>query len=148
MARYDGGYDYREGYRGPYRGRRGPRGGYDAPQGFGRARPRGRRQGPGERAGAGGYRRGFQGGSGGIRTSREVPPRYDRDLWWLGEHEYSRRPGFHRYDAAFERFDREHHPRFSPVGGMYGPMGGEYTHRRPPRELRDDTWFSDWTRWF
>lgn len=102
----------------------------------------------GNRHGSGGYRGGYQGGSGGMRTGGPRPAPYGRDFWWLGEHEL-RRGGYQpRYDEAYQRFDRESHPRFTPVGGMYGAMGGRYAYSRPPRPLREDTWFSDWTRWF
>lgn len=69
-----------------------------------------------------------------------------RDDWWLGGHH----PGRYdeSYDRAFREFDERHHPRYSPVGGTYHAMGGSYQYRRPPRPLRDDMWFSDWTRWF
>lgn len=159
MARYDRGYDGRGGYRGwdwydgPRRG--GPRG-PERVEGLGRGGGRGSRGGSGDRPWVGGYRPGYQGGSGGIPTSGGMPPSpprgrpsgYDGDYWWLGEHELRRQGRFGGYDEAYERFDRESHPRYSPVGGTYNAMGGRYAYNRPPRPLRDDTWFSDWTRWF
>ena len=151
MARYDRGYDGRGGYRGPewyaepaWGGYRGP----EWPQGLGRSGQRGYRGNRGDRPWGGGYRPGFQGGSGGVPGSGGRPSGYDRDYWWLGEHELRRRGQLERYDEAYERFDRETHPRYSPVGGTYSAMGGRYAYHRPPRPLRDDTWFSDWTRWF
>ncbi len=151
MARYDRGYDYRGGYR-DWHIDRGRHYGYarrpDMVDGVGRNAGRGYRSGPGERPWVGGYREGYQGGSGGIPTSRGLPPEYDRDYWWLGEHEMRRHPRYHQYDRGYQRFDERNHPRYSPVGGTYGAMGGEYAYHRPPRPLRDDTWFSDWTRWF
>ena len=151
MARYDRGYDTRGGFRdwpvdrgGGYRNVQRP----DTVYGRGRNAGRGYRNSPGERPWVGGYHQGYQGGSGGIPTSRGLPPEYDRDFWWLGEHEMRRNPRFHQYDRGYERFDDRNHPHYSPVGGAYGAMGGEYAYHRPPRPLRDDTWFSDWTRWF
>lgn len=157
MDRYDGGYG---------RGR-GPS--WADPYGGGPSPARGRDQ--GERPWVGGYREGYQGGSGGYRTSGhngggyggdygrgrgsryggeygtrgQQPRRYGGDYWWLGERAF---PQPASYDDAYRDFDREHHPRISPVGGMYHAMGGEYGYRRPPRPLREETWFSDWTRWF
>jgi hypothetical protein len=153
MARYDGGYDrpLRPGagdWSTPY----GPRGGmrYD-------------RQGAGERPWVGGYRDGYQGGSSGTPVGRRPNAsrgayggqgagsrgrggRYGGDYWWLGERAYPDR--YARYDEGYGRFDRENRPRYSPVGGTYPAMGGEATHRRPPGPLREESWFSDWTRWF
>jgi hypothetical protein len=73
---------------------------------------------------------------------------YGADYWWLGEREMERRGYRGGYDEAYRRFDEGSHPRYSPVGGMYPAMGGRFAMRRPPRELRGDTRFSDWTRWF
>jgi hypothetical protein len=72
---------------------------------------------------------------------------YGRDYWWLGEHELERQGYRPSYDEAYRRFDERTHPRYSPVGGMYGPMGGSYV-RRAPGPLRDPRRFSEWTRWF
>ena len=118
-----GGYDDAE--RGPRRGRGGYGGEYDRPM----------RGGGGRWMEAGPARPRFERG-------------YGRDYWWLGEHELRRRGGFGRYDEAYERFSERTHPRFSPVGGMYPPMGGRHFSTHPPRPIRENTWFSDWTRWF
>jgi hypothetical protein len=79
------------------------------------------------------------------RYDRRMRPE-GRDEWWLGGHH----PG--RYDEPYDRvyreFDERNRPHFSPVGGTYHAMGGMYDYRRPPRPLRDEMWFSDWTRWF
>ena len=111
----------------------------------------------GYRPGVGGYRGGYQGGSGGMNTGGmntggmrcgQSGGRYGRDYWWIGEHALGREGQSGRYDDRYQRFDRESHPRYSPVGGMYHAMGGQYMYDRAPRPLREDTWFSDWTRWF
>lgn len=145
MARYDRGYDYGRGYRSggysdPWRGM--PDGGYP-------------RQAAAERPWVGGYRSGYQGGSGGINTSGARGGGdfgrgrgYGRDYWWLGTHGVPDESQSGGYDRAYRDFDRQSHPRYSPVGGTYAAMGGRYAYNRPPRPLREDTWFSDWTRWF
>ena len=102
------------------------------------------RRDPGDRPRVGGYREGYQGGSGGMRTGGGPTP--GRDEWWLGGH-YPGRYG-RDYDRAYQDFDRQNRPRFSPVAGNYHAMGGSYARGRPPRPLREDAWFSDWTRWF
>jgi len=145
MARYD---------RGMYRGGYGPRqadwsnpnGGYR--RGYDRGYQAYRPQ-------VGGYREEFQGGSGGYSTGGYAPRamrggggRYGRDYWWIGEHALGPASEGSRYDEAYRRFDEESHPRYSPVGGMYHAMGGRYAYNRAPRPLREETWFSDWTRWF
>lgn len=134
MARYDRGYDTRGGYRGPswYRG-------------FGRSGSRGYR---GVRPRMAGYGPDYPGGSGGMPTSGPRLSGYGDDYWWLGEHELRRRGVIGPYDRGYQEFDRQWHPRYSPVGGTYPAMGGRYAYHRPPRPLREDTWFSDWTRWF
>ena len=137
MARYDRGYDGRGGYRGP-----------ETFTGFGRSRSRGYRGDPGDRSGMGGYRAGYQGGYGRPQSSGPRPASYSRDYWWLGEHELRRQGSLGSYDRYYTEFDRQAHPRYSPVGGTYAAMGGRYAYHRPPRPLREDTWFSDWTRWF
>lgn len=147
MARYDRGYDDRGGYR-DWRDDGGfgyRRSGRPDP---GMSTGRGYRGSASDRPWAGGYRRGYQGGSGGIPTTGGRQRGYGGDYWWLGEREMRRNPQYHQYDRAYERFDERTHPRYSPVGGMYGAMGGEYAYHRPPRPLRDEIWFSDWTRWF
>jgi hypothetical protein len=98
-------------------------------------------------------RGGFNGGRRGRGYGREMMGRRGArdsggDYWWLGEHELRRRGVREEYDEAFRRFDEENHPRYSPVGGNYHAMGGSYQYRRPPGPLREETWFSDWTRWF
>jgi hypothetical protein len=93
----------------------------------------------------GGYRSGYQGGSGGVPTGRGRAG--GRDDWWLGGH-LPGRYAHDYYDRAYREFDRRHHPHYSPVGGTYAAMGGAMRYGRPPRPLRDDAWFSDWTRWF
>ncbi len=80
--------------------------------------------------------------------ARPQGPRYGADYWWLGEREMERQGHHTPYDAGYVRFQDETHPRFSPVGGMYPPMGGSYARRRPPRPLRESMHFSDWTHWF
>ncbi|HET8656017.1 MAG TPA: hypothetical protein VFL93_10920 [Longimicrobiaceae bacterium] len=102
------------------------------------------RGGAGERPWVGSYRRGYEGGSGGIPTGAR-PLGYDRD-WWLGGHRPGRYGG--EYEREYREFDRLNHPRFSPVGGTYPAMGGSCRYGALPRPLRDDLWFSDWTRWF
>jgi hypothetical protein len=134
MAWYDEGYRRRGGYR---------NGDWSAPNGDigGMGYSRGR---SGSRPWTGGYREGYQGGSGGIRTGSR--PVGSRDEWWLGGHRQGR---YSRdYDDAYQRFDQQNRPRYSPVGGTYTAMGGEYRYGRPPAPLRDGQWFSDWTRWF
>lgn len=84
----------------------------------------------------------YQMGSG--RSSRP----YGRDYWWLGEREMERQGLRGRYDENFRRFSEENRPRFSPVGGMYPPMGGRFAAGNAPRPLREHGHFSDWTRWF
>jgi hypothetical protein len=73
---------------------------------------------------------------------------YGGDYWWLGERELRRRGFASRYDSRYRDRPRAYRPRFSPVGGMYGPVGGMSTRGQPPRPLSEPTRFSDWTRWF
>lgn len=147
MGYYDRGFRPRGGYSGGDWAS--PSGGYG---GGGRERP-------GSRPWVGGYREGYQGGSGGYSTGGPSPDRYDRgmrydremqrgarDEWWLGGHRAGRYD--QEYDRAYREFDRANRPHFSPVGGNYHAMGGTYMYGRPPRPLREDMWFSDWTRWF
>lgn len=111
-----------------------------------------RRGNTGDRPWARGYRDGYQGGMGGIPTDRGYaeyggePAPGARDDWWLA----GRRPGRYdeSYDRAYRDFEERNRPHFSPVGGTYRAMGGAYDYHRPPRPLRDEMWFSDWTRWF
>jgi hypothetical protein len=134
MNRYDRGYGGGAGNRGP-----------DWARPNGDIRGGRYRRGPGaDRPLVGGYREGYQGGSGGIRTrgARQAP--YARDYWWMGAR--GARGG--GYDQAYRGFDRANQPQYSPVAGTYAAMGGQYRYNRPPRQLRDDHWFSDWTRWF
>jgi hypothetical protein len=72
---------------------------------------------------------------------------YGGDYWWLGEREMERQGNRATYDEAYRRFSERYRPRFSPVGGMHPATSGRYASR-PPRALREPTWFSDWTRWF
>src|SRR5690606_3435932 len=72
---------------------------------------------------------------------------YGADYWWLGERAFDRYARDASYDESYRRFSATHHPRFTPVGGMYPAIGGYYAAHRP-RPLREPTWFSDWTRWF
>ncbi len=109
--------------------------------------------------GRNGYDREMRGSYG---RDQHRPPSYDRDFapggpsqrryggdyWWIGEHEFRGRGRPGPYDDAYRRFSAEHHPRFSPVGGMYPPVGGRYASEGPPRPLREYRHFSDWTRWF
>lgn len=97
----------------------------------------------------GDFERSIRGG--GDRWMHASPHRgraYGNDYWWLGEHELRRRGRLGGYDQSYRRFSEDTHPRYSPVGGMYPPFGGRYLARNPPRPLRENTWFSDWTRWF
>ena len=135
MARYGGDYGWGRGYDSYFRGQ-------------GRGYDRGYRgEPPYERPWTGAYRPGFQGGSSGI-PNRSSGRRYGGDYWWLGEREMIRNSPPTHYDEAYRRFNAESHPRYSPVGGNYPAMGGSYAYGRPPRPLREETWFSDWTRWF
>jgi hypothetical protein len=85
--------------------------------------------------------------TGGARGGfRGEPQRGSRDDWWLGGHERGRYDG--TFERAYREFDERNHPHFTPVGGNYHAMGGEFQYRRVPRPLREDMWFSDWTRWF
>ena len=97
------------------------------------------------------YEYGYRLGGGYDEQRGFGPPRGQaRDEWWLGGHHPARYDrAFDRpYDRAYREFDARHHPHFSPIGGTYPAMGGAYQYRRPPRPLRDEMWFSDWTRWF
>lgn len=168
MARYNRGYD---------RSLHPSSGDWASPHGSGRGL-RHDREHSGQRPWVGGYRDGFQGGSSGIPVGRgrfagegTGGDRYDRfradagaqrrprgageerggyggDYWWLGERAFDHRRERTAYDDAYARFDKENRPRYSPVGGNYHAMGGEYSYRRPPEPLREERWFSDWTRWF
>lgn len=138
MARYGRGYDAEYG---GYR----ERGGADWSRPNGEVGPlRGHGA---DRRWVGGYREGYQGGSGGIRTGGRGAPG-GRDYWWLGEHELRRSGRLGGYDDAYRRFDEQVRPRNTPVGGTYAAMGGRYRYGQTARPLRDDTWFSDWTRYF
>ena len=85
-----------------------------------------------------GYRRHPQSSSGG----------YGRDYWWIGEREMQRNAGPASYDDSYRRFSRQTRPRFSPVGGMYGPVGGWTMVGNAPEPLREYRHFNEWTRWF
>jgi hypothetical protein len=79
--------------------------------------------------------------------NRTYPGR-SSDYWWLGERELDRQGFFSKYDEEYRRFSEDHHPLFTPVAGMYPPIGGNFVRERLPRPLREPTRFSDWTRWF
>lgn len=69
-----------------------------------------------------------------------------------GDYDRGMRGGGGGYDLPFRNQGRpeDYHPRYSPVGGMYAPLGGAYMAYRAgrvPRPLQD-TWTSEWTRWF
>lgn len=123
--RHGGGYFVRAragGYGGDY----GARGGLGPP-----------RQSSGQGRGYGGDFRGRQGGAarGGYGGD------YDRGMRGGGG-----------YDLPFRNEGRpeDYHPRYSPIGGTYAPMGGSYgayPAGQVPRPLQD-TWTSEWTRWF
>lgn len=85
----------------------------------------------GGRGGTGGYGRDFAGG-------------YGRDYGG------GMRGGRRGYAREFQNEGRpeDYHPRYSPVGGTYAPMGGSYLAGPPPRPLRDARWTSERTRWF
>jgi hypothetical protein len=129
----------------PPRGRPGP---YDRDLGARRGGSYGRDYRP---ASAGrprpGYARDFEPGTR-DRARSASRPEYGGDYWWLGERAYERNHRGGRYDERYRKFDETHHPRYSPVGGTYPAMGGRYRYRRPPAPLREERWFSDWTRWF
>jgi hypothetical protein len=82
------------------------------------------------------------------RAAGRPAQRYGEDYWWLGEREMERRGRTAPYDYWYRRFSEEHHPRYSPVGGMHPALGGGHPARRPPAPLREPRWLSDWTRWF
>jgi hypothetical protein len=154
MTRYDSGY-----HRTPR-----PASGDWANPGGGRRGMRSDRYDSGYRPWVGGYREGYQGGSSGVPTGRGYYAAegtgggqqersrdrggYGGDYWWLGERAYAEQRSRQSYDEAYRRFNEQTRPRFSPVGGNYHAMGGEYQYRRPPGPLREERWFSDWTRWF
>jgi hypothetical protein len=74
---------------------------------------------------------------------------YGGDYWWMGERAMPRQGrGRTGYDQGYREFSERNRPRFSPVGGMHNAMGGDYAAGRAPRPLRENTWFSEWTRWF
>jgi len=125
-------------YEGDFRPRRAFSRGYDRSAGYGGEYGAGQ-AGPGRRPeGAYRYGAGFDRG----------PNPAERDLWWLGEREMRGQRSASSYDDRYGRFSAETHPLYSPIGGMHPAMGGEHAARRPPRPLRENTWFSDWTRWF
>ena len=135
----------------------------DRERGF--RRPRGRGRGPfAQRE----YGRDFRGRGGGerlrFRDVGEGPSRaplgrvfggrgYGRDYFRGTRGEYDRDVRVAGgYDLPFRNagLPEEYHPRYSPVGAMYAPLGGSYAayrqgHVPPPLA---ETWTSDWTRWF
>jgi hypothetical protein len=130
------------GYGGDYRGG-GDRWAYEDAQGDTDFGPSGARPGFGElghlQGGRGGYDRQMRGGGG---YGRDFGEGYDRGM----------RGGGGGYDLPFRNEGRpeDYHPRYSPVGGTYAPMGGSratYRAGEVPRALTD-TWTSNWTRWF
>lgn len=144
--------EYAEDFRG--RGHRRPRG----------ARPRGERLragemddsfGRGEHGDAFAYQderggTGF-GGRGGPR--RPMRHGYGRDFRGGYARDYDRGMRRGRRAGYADEFRNEgrpedYHPRYSPVGGTYAPMGGSYLAGRTPRPLADSRWTSEWTRWF
>jgi len=181
--RYDQGYGRHDGWE------------YRMPDG-GRGYDRGYRQAGGqwngERPWVGGYREGYQGGSGGYAVGGG--PRYLDDDRGRADHEHGyRRPrgeqggggrdgtyffrgraGYGRdfgarggYGGDFNVTNRgrndehgarrefrnegrpeDYRPRYSPVGGTWGPMGGSYLARPNPRGEEDVRWTSETTRWF
>ncbi len=114
---------------------------------------------PGRRRFAGRPARGYDQYDDGYRGSRgpsgprgnaprQQSPGYGGDYWLLGEREFIRQGYRDRYDEAYRRFDARNQPRYSPVGGMYGGAGTYRGGRDLPRPIRENTRFSDWTRWF
>jgi hypothetical protein len=203
--RYDGGYGRHGGWE-----QRMPDGGRGWDGGY----PDARRGEPVERPWVGGYREGYQGGSGGyaLRTSGPLyapdaygdeprergyrrprgqqgrggegggyfvrarasyggdygnpgggfggSGRYGADFGGSGrmrggygrDYDGGMRGGRGGYDLPFRNEGRpeDYHPRYSPIGGTYAPMGGSravYRAGEVPRPLHD-TWTSHWTRWF
>ena len=120
-------------------------------EGHGSSRPR-----------VGGYRAGYQGGTGGIEVDTTGPIRrgYDRDFRERGydrefrargyDADLARRRQYLRsgYDRDFRDRPENFRPRFSPVGGMDAGMGGEYSRQGEPRPFRESRPTSEWTRWF
>jgi hypothetical protein len=105
------------------------------------------------RGGQGGDFRGGQGGGQrggyGADYGRQAGARRGA---YGGDYEGGMRGGGGGYDLPFRNEGRpeDYHPRYSPVGGMYAPLGGAYMAYRAgrvPRPLQD-TWTSEWTRWF
>jgi len=95
---------------------------------------------------------------GGTRTRRGGPPHlwreeearregYRRERhpgrpWWAGG------PGGYDERAGLRRSAGEGwRPRYSPVGGMQPGAGMRYD-RDLPRDVHEERWFSDRTRWF
>lgn len=77
---------------------------------------------------------------------------YDRGMRGGGGYDRQLRGGGGGYDLPFRNEGRpeDYHPRYSPIGGTYAPMGGSravYPAGEVPRPLTD-TWTSNWTRWF
>lgn len=105
---------------------------------------------PGTRPRGGHYDRGYPGYDSHYRGARRDPRAtpYGGDYWLLGERELLRQGYRDRYDDAYRRFDERTRPRYSPVGGMYPAAGGYRSGPALPRPLRENTRFSDWTRWF
>ncbi|HEX8321312.1 hypothetical protein [Longimicrobium sp.] len=132
----DGTYFFRgrAGYGGDFHAGSGGHGTYDDP-----------RSGTGF-SGRGGYARDFGGRGGG----------YGRDFGarggYGGDFNVTNR-GRNDEHGARREFQNEgrpegDHPRYSPVGGTWRPMGGSYLARPDPRDVEDVRWTSETTRWF
>ena len=91
--------------------------------------------------GRGGYGTDFSARGGGYGRDFGGPGGYARDF-----HEDQ---GFGAR-RAFQNEGRpeEYRPRYSPVGGTWGPMGGSQLGRPNPRDVEDARWASETTRWF
>lgn len=103
----------------------------------------------------GGYREGYQGGTGGIAVNRSggygmQPGMYESD----NPRDRNRGRGNDQggvgrgYDDWYRRFQASNRPAFSPVGGMHPAMGGSYIERGGRRGAYDGGWYSQRTRWF
>ncbi|CAN5597729.1 hypothetical protein BH24GEM3_BH24GEM3_02910 [soil metagenome] len=125
---------------------------FTGPQHAGSGRDYGRtrdREARAERPWVGGYREGYQGGSGGVPTRASGRGgRAGGDLGRTESRAYDYDHGQGSYDRWYREFDAATRPRFSPVGGMHPAMGGSYVRQGERRPLGYDRWFNEWTRWF